>query len=83
MYDVDYLVECAPYITIGTPEFFIERAKILADMGVDEWLLRIDGMGHENNMRAIEMIGKEVIPEVHKLTPKKRALPSLLNSIAD
>lgn len=69
MYDLDYLVDCAPYITIGTPEFFIERANVLASMGVDEWLLRLDGMGHELNMAAIEMIGKEVIPAVHELEP--------------
>jgi len=77
MYDVDYLVDCAPYITIGTPEFFIERAKVLAEMGADEWLLRLDGMGHELNMKAIEMIGKEVIPEVRKLVPRKTELPAV------
>jgi alkanesulfonate monooxygenase SsuD/methylene tetrahydromethanopterin reductase-like flavin-dependent oxidoreductase (luciferase family) len=65
MYDLDYLIDSAPYITIGTPEFFVERARQLHEMGVDEWILRLDGMGHEQNMRAIELIGKEVIPEVH------------------
>ena len=67
MYDLDYLVESSPYMTVGTPEFFIERARQLQAMGVDQWLLRLDGMGHEQNMRAIELIGREVIPEVHKL----------------
>jgi hypothetical protein len=67
MYDLDYLIDCSPYITIGTPEFFVERARQLNDMGVDDWLLRIDGMGHEQNMRAIERIGREVLPEVQKL----------------
>ena len=57
----------AAYITIGTPEFFVERAQLLHRMGADQWLLRLDGMGHAENMRAIELIGKEVIPEVHKL----------------
>ena len=70
MYDLDYLIDCSPYITIGTPEFFIERAKAINDLGVDEWLLRLDGMGHENNLKAIELFGKEVLPEVHKLERK-------------
>jgi alkanesulfonate monooxygenase SsuD/methylene tetrahydromethanopterin reductase-like flavin-dependent oxidoreductase (luciferase family) len=69
MYDLDYLIESSPYVTIGTPEFFIERAHLLHRMGVDQWLLRLDGMGHEENMRAIKLIGREVLPEVHKLTP--------------
>jgi alkanesulfonate monooxygenase SsuD/methylene tetrahydromethanopterin reductase-like flavin-dependent oxidoreductase (luciferase family) len=68
MYDLDYLIDSSPYVTVGTPEFFVERAQRLHDMGVDQWLLRLDGMGHEQNMRAIELIGKEVVPEVHKLT---------------
>ena len=67
MYDLEYLIESSPYVTIGTPEFFIERAKQILDMGADQWLMRLDGMGHEQNMKAIELIGKEVLPEVHKL----------------
>jgi hypothetical protein len=33
-------------------------------MGVDEVLLRIDGVGHEDILRSIELIGSEVIPAV-------------------
>ena len=67
MYDLDYLIDSSPYVTVGTPEFFVERAQQLHAMGVDQWLLRLDGMGHAEHMRAIELIGREVIPEVHKL----------------
>lgn len=66
--DVDYLVESSPYITIGTPAFFVERAQRLHEMGADEWILRIDGMGHEANLRTIELIGREVLPAVQKLS---------------
>jgi alkanesulfonate monooxygenase SsuD/methylene tetrahydromethanopterin reductase-like flavin-dependent oxidoreductase (luciferase family) len=69
MYDLDYLVDCSPYITIGTPEFFVERAERIHGMGADQWLLRLDGLGHDENMRAIALIGQEVLPEVHKLPP--------------
>jgi alkanesulfonate monooxygenase SsuD/methylene tetrahydromethanopterin reductase-like flavin-dependent oxidoreductase (luciferase family) len=65
--DIAYIVESSPYITIGTPEFFVERAHRLAAMGVDEWILRIDGMGHEANLRTIELLGRELVPEAHRL----------------
>jgi hypothetical protein len=67
MYDLEYLVDSSPYMTVGTPEFFVERAKKVHEMGADQWLLRLDGMGHEQNMNAIRLIGIEVVPEVHKL----------------
>jgi alkanesulfonate monooxygenase SsuD/methylene tetrahydromethanopterin reductase-like flavin-dependent oxidoreductase (luciferase family) len=41
-----------------------ERAKRLAALGYDELILRIDGLGHERHMQAIELIGKDVIPEL-------------------
>jgi len=51
---------------IGSPESFVERAKKLQAMGYDEFILRIDGLGHEQRMRAIELIGKHVIPELER-----------------
>ena len=36
-------------------------------MGADDMLWRVDGMGHENNMKAIELIGKHVIPVLNDL----------------
>jgi alkanesulfonate monooxygenase SsuD/methylene tetrahydromethanopterin reductase-like flavin-dependent oxidoreductase (luciferase family) len=65
--DVEYIVDSSPYITIGTPEFFVERARRIHEMGADEWILRVDGMGHELNCRTIELLGREVLPEVHRL----------------
>jgi alkanesulfonate monooxygenase SsuD/methylene tetrahydromethanopterin reductase-like flavin-dependent oxidoreductase (luciferase family) len=62
--DLQYLVDRAPYITIGDPDLFVERSQRLESMGVDEFILEIDGIGHEKQMSAIELIGKEVIPKV-------------------
>ena len=50
---------------LGKPDVFIETCKRLQGLGFDEIALRIDGMGHEQNMRSIEMIGKYVIPQVN------------------
>ncbi|WP_448263653.1 LLM class flavin-dependent oxidoreductase [Microbacterium aurum] len=62
--DLDWLCEYTPSVMIGTPEDFIERIKRVEAMGVDEVLLRIDGVGHENIKRSLELIGHEVIPAV-------------------
>ena len=62
MDDLEYIVSIAPYMSIGTPDFLIERFRRLEALGYDEVLLRIDGMGHETNVRGIEAFGRHVIP---------------------
>jgi alkanesulfonate monooxygenase SsuD/methylene tetrahydromethanopterin reductase-like flavin-dependent oxidoreductase (luciferase family) len=65
--DLDFMVERAPYLSIGDPDFFVERIKRLASMGVDEFILTIDGFTHEQQMRTIGLLGREVIPRVRSL----------------
>jgi alkanesulfonate monooxygenase SsuD/methylene tetrahydromethanopterin reductase-like flavin-dependent oxidoreductase (luciferase family) len=65
--DLDYLVERAPYLSIGDPDFFVERCEQIRRLGGDEFVMAIDGLGHESHMRAIELIGTEVIPKVTSL----------------
>lgn len=65
MRNLDYLIDSAPYVMAGTPDDLIAGARRLHAMGIDDLLWRIDGMGHEANKRAIEMIGKHVLPELH------------------
>lgn len=60
--DMDFLVNETPSVLVGTPEDFIERIKDLKERGVDEVLLRIDGMPHKDIMESIQLIGEEVIP---------------------
>jgi alkanesulfonate monooxygenase SsuD/methylene tetrahydromethanopterin reductase-like flavin-dependent oxidoreductase (luciferase family) len=62
--DLKYLVDRAPYITIGDPDLFVERCRRLEEMAVDEFILEIDGIGHDNQMSAIRLLGEEVIPKV-------------------
>jgi alkanesulfonate monooxygenase SsuD/methylene tetrahydromethanopterin reductase-like flavin-dependent oxidoreductase (luciferase family) len=62
--DLPFMVERAPYLTIGDPDLFVERIERLERMGVDEFILEIDGLGHEKHMSAVELIGREVIPRV-------------------
>jgi alkanesulfonate monooxygenase SsuD/methylene tetrahydromethanopterin reductase-like flavin-dependent oxidoreductase (luciferase family) len=64
--DLPYMIERAPYVTIGDPDFFIERIRKLEAMGVDEFILEIDGLGHERHMQAIDLIGREVLPRIRE-----------------
>lgn len=59
---LDEIIDRSPYVSIGTPDFFIERAKLLESLGYSEWLLGMDGMPHEQIMHCIELIGRHVIP---------------------
>jgi alkanesulfonate monooxygenase SsuD/methylene tetrahydromethanopterin reductase-like flavin-dependent oxidoreductase (luciferase family) len=62
--DIEFLIARSPYVSIGDPDFFIERCERLTALGYDEFILRVDGMGHELNMQTIELIGRHVIPAV-------------------
>jgi alkanesulfonate monooxygenase SsuD/methylene tetrahydromethanopterin reductase-like flavin-dependent oxidoreductase (luciferase family) len=62
--DLPFMIERAPYLTIGDPDFFVDRIRRLEEMGVDELILEIDGMGHDKHMQAIEMVGRHVLPRV-------------------
>ena len=61
--DLDFLRENTPTTLLGTPDDFIERIQYMEKLGIDEIVLSIDGVGHENIMKAVELIGKYVIPE--------------------
>lgn len=75
MHDFDYLIDCSPYITVGTPDELIERASHMHAMGADEIIWRLDGMGHETNAAAIRLIGEEVLPVLHDLPDHEGTSP--------
>ncbi|HEX4010482.1 MAG TPA: LLM class flavin-dependent oxidoreductase [Solirubrobacteraceae bacterium] len=62
--DMEYMMRATASIMVGTPEDFIEQLTDLERRGVDEVLLRVDGFGHEQHIKAIELLGHEVIPHV-------------------
>jgi alkanesulfonate monooxygenase SsuD/methylene tetrahydromethanopterin reductase-like flavin-dependent oxidoreductase (luciferase family) len=63
---LDFLLTGTPSIMLGTPDFFIERLRLLEKMGIEEVLLRIEGVPHKDIMRSLELIGREVIPVFHE-----------------
>ncbi|WP_197375600.1 LLM class flavin-dependent oxidoreductase [Mycolicibacterium baixiangningiae] len=60
--DLDWLCENTSVVMVGTPDDYIRRAEKLEAMGVEEIVLRIDGLPHEHIMESLELIGREVIP---------------------
>ena len=62
--DLDYLMECSPTTLIGTPDYWIERLQLLEKMGADEVVVRLDGVGHEKTMKAIDLVGRYVLPAI-------------------
>jgi alkanesulfonate monooxygenase SsuD/methylene tetrahydromethanopterin reductase-like flavin-dependent oxidoreductase (luciferase family) len=60
------LIDRSPYLTIGTPEFFIRRCQKLRSYGYNEFILRIDGMRHEQILATIKLLGREVIPVIER-----------------
>jgi alkanesulfonate monooxygenase SsuD/methylene tetrahydromethanopterin reductase-like flavin-dependent oxidoreductase (luciferase family) len=64
--DLDFLIERAPYISIGGPEFWIERIERLRSLGYDGVVLRVDGMAHDVCVRSIRMFGEHVMPHLRK-----------------
>lgn len=63
-HDLLYLIERSPYLSIGTPDFFLERCETLSSLGYEEFIVRIDGMTHEQHLQTIRMLGEHVIPHV-------------------
>jgi alkanesulfonate monooxygenase SsuD/methylene tetrahydromethanopterin reductase-like flavin-dependent oxidoreductase (luciferase family) len=64
--NLDFLLTETPSVLVGSPADFIERLRKLEAMGIDEVLLRIDGVPHEEIIKSIHLIGTEVIPVVDR-----------------
>jgi len=58
--DLDFLCTETPSVMIGTPDDFVERLRRLESMGVDEVVMRVDGVAHDDILRSLQLIGDEV-----------------------
>ncbi|MGM4907206.1 LLM class flavin-dependent oxidoreductase [Tardiphaga sp. 866_E4_N2_1] len=81
MRNLDYLIESAPYIMAGNPDDVIASCRRLYEMGIDDVLWRVDGMGHDANKAALEMLGKHVLPELHSWSEHKKSTPAPVASL--
>lgn len=64
--------DAADMIVIGDVETCITKMKRYADLGVDELICYVQWgyLDHQDILKTIEILGKEVIPELEKYTPK-------------
>jgi alkanesulfonate monooxygenase SsuD/methylene tetrahydromethanopterin reductase-like flavin-dependent oxidoreductase (luciferase family) len=63
----------ADMFVVGDPEQCFEKMKRYADFGVDQMVCRVEygHLSHESIMKNIELLGKEVLPELEKYTPAR------------
>jgi len=47
---------------VGDPDTLAQKLKQYESMGVDEVMIRMDGISHPANLKSIELFGKHVIP---------------------
>lgn len=66
--DLDYLVNESASVIAGDPDDCIKQIQRFVDIGVDEIILGIDGLPHNQLMRSIELFGKYVIPSFKQIT---------------
>jgi alkanesulfonate monooxygenase SsuD/methylene tetrahydromethanopterin reductase-like flavin-dependent oxidoreductase (luciferase family) len=62
----------ADMIVVGDPERCYEKMCHYADLGVDQLIcyVQFGYHSHESVMKTIELIGKEVLPEIERYEPK-------------
>ena len=58
-------------LVVGDPERCIQKMKHYADLGIDEVIcyVQFGHLSHESVMKTIELLGKEVIPELEAYEP--------------
>ena len=51
---------------LGSPETVLEQARALGRLGATELVVRVQwpGLPHEDAMRSLELLGREVLPNV-------------------
>lgn len=60
--DWDYLINESASLVCGGPDTVIRQLERFVDLGVDEILFHLDSVSHAEIMKAIDLIGRHVIP---------------------
>jgi hypothetical protein len=71
----------ADMIVVGDPEECLTKMKHYADLGVDQLICYVQFGYHDNEsvLKTIELLGKEVIPELEKYKPKKSQYTAVIS----
>lgn len=60
--DWDYLINDSASLVCGSPDTVIRQLEKYVDLGIDEILFHLDSVPHSEIMKAIDLIGRHVIP---------------------
>lgn len=60
--DWDFLIEESASVVCGSPDTVIRQLERFVDLGIDEILFHLDSVPHSEIMKAIDLIGRYVIP---------------------
>lgn len=63
IHDADWLIEESGTVLCGSPDTLVKQIKRYVALGATEVLIRLDGVGHDKVMRALDLIGRHVIPK--------------------
>jgi alkanesulfonate monooxygenase SsuD/methylene tetrahydromethanopterin reductase-like flavin-dependent oxidoreductase (luciferase family) len=61
--DPDWLIEESGTVLCGSPDTIVRQIRRFVELGADEVIIRLDGVGHEKVMRELELFGRHVIPQ--------------------
>ncbi|HEX3825390.1 MAG TPA: LLM class flavin-dependent oxidoreductase [Mycobacteriales bacterium] len=67
-YTFDYMNDNM-MIVCGDPAAWLERLKVFADAGIEEFIVNFVGVPHDAILRAVKLLGEEVLPTVHSWNP--------------
>jgi alkanesulfonate monooxygenase SsuD/methylene tetrahydromethanopterin reductase-like flavin-dependent oxidoreductase (luciferase family) len=63
IHDPDWLIEESGTVLCGSPDTLVRQIKRYQELGATEVIIRLDGVGHEKVIKALDLIGRHVIPK--------------------
>lgn len=79
--DWDYLINDSASLVCGSPDTVIRQLEKYVDLGIDEILFHLDSVPHAEIMKAIDLIGRYVIPHFKDRNNVVRAYDDVLDQI--
>ena len=78
--DPEFLVNESAIVIAGDPDDCVRQLNRFVELGVDEVILKIDGMSHDTIMRSMKLFSEEVIPRVNGSAAQKEAVVAAATS---
>jgi len=79
--DWDFLINESASVVCGSPDTVIRQLERFVDLGIDEVLFHLDSVPHAEIMKAIDLIGRHVIPYFKDRNNVVRSYDDVLDQI--